>query len=812
MAEPREFTFHMIGHGHIDPTWLWRWTEGYEEVRATFRSALERMKETPEFKFTASSACFYQWVKSCDPKLFDEIKARVKEGRWELAGGWWLEPDCNVPCGEAIVRHGLYGQKFFEREFGQRARVGFNPDSFGHSGTFPQILKKLGLEYYVFMRPQAGKEMNFPKGTTFWWQAADGSAVLTCNILDTYLGDTETVDRMLSHCDSPYLNPGQRLILGFYGVGNHGGGPTKECIRLLREADGDSSMPSFVFSTLYDYMEAFLATTPLDEIAVVDTDLQHHARGCYSAHAETKRMNRRAEHALMTAERFAALASLLHNHPYPKAELERAWKDLLYNQFHDILAGTSLESSYADSRDQVGAARHAAHFILNESIQTIARHVDTTPEGNTILVFNPLPWPVRQVVTASPIAGRTLTAPVHIADAQGRVVAHQETQAEYVGAHAYSFLAEVPALGYTSYHVRSGAKTVKIGNAVDAEIIYMENAWWRLELDPYDGHIARLLDKRNKTEVLKRGNVLSALVDHSDTWSHDVVEYRSEAGRFGDARISIFENGPVRTTLRVQSKFRNSLADQFVTLYRESETIDIELRVDWREAFTMLKVAYETNLADAKVTSDTAYGYQERQGGRGEEPCQMWTDLSGTVQGKPYGFAVLNDSNYGFDVRDGILRLSLLRSPAFAYHDPSRYLATSSHEIMDQGKHVFRLQLMPHAGDWRKGDVVRKAWELNEPSIVHVESAHKGKLHAKSSFLEHKAENVVFSVLKMTEDGDDFVLRGYETSGKPANVSLRLASFAKPIGLTFDPHEIKTVCIERKKGFAETVSMLEEQE
>src|SRR5690606_15174611 len=169
--DARALTVHLVGHGHIDPTWLWRWTEGYEEVRATFRSSLERMDATPAFKFTASSACFYAWVEENDPEMFEEIRGRVAEGRWDIAGGWWIEPDCNVPCGESFIRQGLYGQRYFERAFGKRATVGFNPDSFGHAGTLPQILTKMGLHYYAHQRPEPAREMQFPGGATYWWRA-----------------------------------------------------------------------------------------------------------------------------------------------------------------------------------------------------------------------------------------------------------------------------------------------------------------------------------------------------------------------------------------------------------------------------------------------------------------------------------------------------------------------------------------------------------------------------------------------------------------------------------------------------------------
>ncbi|GMV92656.1 MAG: hypothetical protein AMXMBFR82_24340 [Candidatus Hydrogenedentota bacterium] len=810
MSDSKHITVHMVGHGHIDPTWLWRWTEGYEEVRATFRSALDRMDETPEFKFTASSACFYNWVKSCDSEMFEAIRKRVAEGRWEIVGGWWIEPDCNIPCGESFVRQGLYGQRFFQREFGIRATVGFNPDSFGHAGTFPQIYRKMGIDTYAYMRPMPIKEMAYPDGTTFYWESQDGSRVLACNLQDDYSADTNTRDRIEILAGHPHLNPGQTHVLGFYGVGNHGGGPTKIAIQQILETAKDKKAPNAIFSTLREYFDGFAAATKDKDIPVISTDLQHHAQGCYTTHAEVKRLNRQTEHALMTAERLATLTWVMFDHPYPQAALEKAWKDLLYNQFHDILAGTSIESSYEDSRDQMGSAKHAAKFITNESLQVLTRHIDTSAEGNTVVVFNPLPHPVTEVVTAPPIVARTLTKPLHIVDGEGNPIPMQVVADERVGSEAYAFKAEVPALGYRCYHVRSGVKKVKVDRKLKASHDYIENKWWRLEFDPYDGHLCRLYDRKREVEVLSKGNVLAALVDSSDTWGHGYDEYRTEAGRFGNAKLELLECGDVRATVRVQSRFRDSLADQFVTIYRESDTIDCTFRINWQERYTMLKLAYETGIVNGTATYDTAYGYQVRDTKGRENPGQMWFDVTGEIGGEKYGLAVLNDSKYGFDVLNGAMRVTLLRSAAYAHHDPARYDASQPFAIMDQGWHTIRVRLVPHAGSWQKAGVVQKAWALNEPCVVHVESAHPGTMPASFSGLSADADNVVLNVLKKSEDDDSVVVRGYETSGKKTNASIAVPGLKKPVGINFGAHEIKTLRVARTSGKVMETNLLEE--
>ncbi|MFH1739607.1 MAG: alpha-mannosidase, partial [bacterium] len=358
-------TLHAIGHGHIDPVWLWRWQEGYEEVRATFRSALDRMKETPDFCFIASSTLFYKWILETDPEIFEEVKARVKEGRWNIVGGWIVEPDCNIPGGESLVRQGLYGQRFIREHFGLTVTEGFNPDTFGHPGTLPQILKKLGFKTYTYMRPEPDLEMKY-EATTFWWQSRDGSRVLAGCIPVCYDVRPERLEKRFHEVQDPrYFVQDQRHLMLFYGVGNHGGGPTKACIAKILEFMDDTKNPPVLFSHLSRYYQAMRESLPEDAFPTVDTDLQHHARGCYTSHSEVKRLNRRSEHALMSAERWSSIGDLLLGIQYPVKEFQEAWERILFCQFHDVLAGTSIEEAYDDARDMCGATLWTTAKIKN---------------------------------------------------------------------------------------------------------------------------------------------------------------------------------------------------------------------------------------------------------------------------------------------------------------------------------------------------------------------------------------------------------------------------------------------------------------
>ncbi len=667
------------------------------------------------------------------------------------------------------------------------------------------------MDYYVYMRPAPVFEMDYPGGTTFWWEAADGSRVLACNLQETYNADDNVRARIHRLAQSPHLNPDQTHILGFYGVGNHGGGPTKRIIQDIKDLQREKDAPRVEFSTLMGYFQGFEQSMGSKEPPVVRRELQHHARGCYSVHAEMKRLNRRVEHALMTAERFATAAWLLDAQPYPHDQFEKAWTDLLYNQFHDILAGTSLESAYEDTFDQLGAARHRADAIINQSIQSIARDVDTTAEGNTIVVINPLTWDVSQPVVLSSIIERSLEQPLHLVDDNELPVPSQKIRGERVGGRRYVFTAEVPAMGYRLYHARSGAQTPTLKYALEPGKDFLENEWWRLELDSADGHIRKLFDKHRHVDVLRGGNILACLNDMSDTWSHDVEEYRIEAGRFGQARMKVVEQGDVLATMQITSSFGASSAIQEITLYRDSGMIDCQLRVNWQEQYRLLKLAFDTNIQDGTATYETAYGHETRPAKGQEEPGQQWFDLTGTIGGLPYGLAVLNDGQYGFDVRGGVMRVTLLRSPAFAHHDPERFDASAGYPIMDQGWHRFHFRLAPHPGAWQDTRIVKEAWELNAPMYAHVESAHPGKRPPKpKTLVGTEAANVLVSVVKQSEEGEDLIVRGYEIAGRPAETTLHIPLFDQSFKLRFAPHEIKTLRINPRTWAMREVNLLEE--
>ncbi|NPV67084.1 MAG: alpha-mannosidase [Anaerolineae bacterium] len=795
----KDTTLHMIGNAHIDPVWLWPWQEGFQEIRATFRSALDRMAEYDDFIFVASSAAFYEWVEHADPAMFEEIRQRVAEGRWQLVGGWWVEPDCNIPCGESFVRHGLIGQRYFKAKFGRTARVGFNIDSFGHSGSLPQILKKSGLDYYTFLRPMP-HEKSLP-GRLFWWEADDGSRVLAFRIPFEYLSWGQELDHHVRRC-ADEMKPPLDEFMCFYGVGNHGGGPTRANIESIHRLNADPGYPRIICSS----PEAFFTAIEAKKLPlpVVHGDLQKHASGCYAAHSGVKRWNRLAENRLLAAEKWALLAAWTTGLPYP-TNFNHAWKNVLFNQFHDILAGTSLESAYDDARDTYGEAMAVADRALNAAMQSFSRqiHIPLQEGVRPMVVFNPLTWPVRTNVELETYrwpAGAVLL------DDQDRPVPHQEVQSvTSTGRVRLSFMADLPALGYRTYRlVPEGAPAA--ATPIQASDGVLENERFRLEFDPETGCIASLYDRQAGVQVFSGPAARPVVIDDpSDTWGHNVFRFDQVIGEFRATSVRLVEHGPVKSVIRVTSTYGQSTLIQDFAMYPGCDQIDVSVVVNWQEQFKALKLRFPVNVKFMKVTHEIPYGHIEQTANGEETPFQSWVDVSGTSRDREvaYGLSLLNDGKYSHDVSVRDIGLTVLRSPAYANHMPSVLKPGGLYSFIDQGIQRFHYALLPHTGSWEQAGTVRRAAELNQrPFILHESFHPEGTLPQADSFIAVQPDHVMVTVLKQAEDGDDLIVRAYETAKIAARATIDLPHWGRTITAYFLPGEIKTFRVPRNPAQA----------
>jgi len=802
-------TLYMIGNAHLDPVWLWPWQEGYQEARATFKSVLDRMDEYPDFVFTCDQIVLLSWVEEQDPELFAKIQQRVAEGRWVNTGGWWVEPDCNTPMGESFARQGLYGQRYLKSRFDRPASVGMNVDPFGHNVMIPQILRGQGMDSYMFLRP-GPHESDFAQ-TLFWWESPDGSRVLGYRIPFEYGSPAGSVDGQTDKALGQ-LDKSLGDLMVFYGVGNHGGGPTKANIESIYRYDRMGSFGRMQMASPRRYFDEVLARGD-DFLAGLDVrkdDLQHHAPGCYSAHSGIKAWQRRAQHAVLTAERWAAVVATKFGVAYPREDLERAWKQILFNQFHDILPGSAIESSYDDARDQLGEAVAIAKRITTLAHNTIARQIDLPldPESQPVVVFNPHPWAVETDVDLQ--FGAKSTG-AHVITEEGELVLSQRSQSTATtddkGRGALVFRAAVPALGYRVYRLlRDDPAPVASSLTVSDTVI--ENDLVRIEIDPETGWLSSYLVKETGIDVLAGTDPSShtqVCEDPTDTWGHRVVSYAWPGDAMKVERIVVRETGPLRSRVRVERSWgRSTLAEEYV-LDADSPYLTVNATLDWREPAHLLKLRFPVGLEAPEATYEIPYGSLQRPVDGAEEPAQSWVDLTGTVGGASAGLTVVTTNKHGWDVSPATgegttasIGVTAVRSPVYSWHDPRLLSDESIYSYQDQGIQRFSYRLLPHAGDWRAAQPTRIAALLGQPVRAMLESFHEGSLPSSDSYAADGGAQVMITAVKGSEDpstgpgGADLIVRAVETTGRPGTASLELPVVGRTIEVEFGASQIRT--------------------
>ena len=602
-------TITLIGNAHIDPVWLWKRCEGLSEIKSTFRSALDRMKEFPDYIFTCACASYYRWVEIIDPGMFREIRERVEEGRWSIVGGMWVQPDCNIPSGEAFARQLLYSQRYFQETFGRTVTVGYNVDSFGHNGMLPQLLREAGIDCYVFSRP--GKEEKEGLPNLFLWESPDGSRVTAFRTVFGYnhslngcpdngkapcLAKLDVIQQMAQEQSLPFQH--------YYGVGNHGGGPSIRELTLLSAVCADD--PSVKFGSTRQYFDEVEKAGLTGTLPVVKDDLQHHASGCYAAHARIKAANRRTEYPLRAAESYVHLPACLLSVPSQTAAIRAAWERLLFNQFHDVLAGCCIREACDEALDGMATVRTAAGDVAALATQRLSWNIRTTDifdrspaqkndwkvwekegKGGPYVVFNPHSFPV------------TIPLPLNLAntgvtDEEGRPVPVQSIrgpQTNHWDHYNMLFLAELPALGYRTYYLyQDRLFENNAPSPVQAGETFLENEYLRVEFDPASGAAVRFLDKETGRELaggpIGRGLVMDDA--DSDTWGHGVYTFDKEVGVFAEASLRVLENGPVRAALRVVTRYGSSTLTQDFSLSTGRRALDVRYLLNWQEP---LKVA-----------------------------------------------------------------------------------------------------------------------------------------------------------------------------------------------------------------------------
>lgn len=797
---------HMIGNAHLDPVWLWDYREGFAEIKATFSSALERMKEDQDFIFTSSSAAYYKWVEHNNPEMFKEIQKRVKEGRWRIEGGAWIQPDCNLPSGESFVRQFLLGQNYFEEKFGIRSTVAYNVDSFGHNIILPQIIKKSGMDYYVFMRP--GPHEKMLPNHLFKFMSRDGSSVIAFRILYGYLSCADDIEFHVDRCFEQIDN--NNSIMCFYGVGNHGGGPTKENLATIHRLQANSDNREIVFSTPIQFFEE---NKNLELPCVMD-ELQYHAIGCYSALSAVKNANKKAECNLFKAEAMASISNLIGDSVnYPKNELRQAWENVLFNQFHDILPGTSIRSAYEDTFNLYGEANAIMSRLLNNSIQRLTWDIDIKHIENStpFVVLNLTQWQQEQPIEAEvPLK----YGDWDLFDYKGNKIECQIIESESTidrQVHPRGricFTTSLPSFGYKAFYLKQS--DIPKQNLSLPESFILENKFLKIEIDKSTGRILYMFDKQSKVQVFDdvgAGPVL--MEDMSDTWSHGITNYCGKILDFEVEDIQIVDYGRVKHCIRVIYSYKNSKFILEYSLYNNMKHLNVKVKSYLSDQQALVKLEYPIYVNAPKVTADMSFGYIERDCSGKESFYHKFVDLEGVHKEtqNAYGVSIATDGRYSYSADNNTLYITALRNTVYAHHEP--YICDNMYKnCTDEGYNEFELIIYPHSNTWKKADTLAISHQLNIKPIVQMESYHKGNKGTEDTFININKNNIVVSALKQCEKNKDFIIRLAEYMGHDTEVAVDILDFK--INLKFSPFEVKTIAFNLKDKIYREVDMLEE--
>jgi alpha-mannosidase len=859
---------YLVGHAHLDLAWLWPVPETWQAAQRTFESVLKLQSEFPDLIFCHSTPALYAWMEEHRPDLFAAIKKQVAAGCWEVVGGMWVEPDLNLISAESMVRQVFYGQRYAKEKFGELMRVAWLPDTFGFGWQLPQILRQGGVDYFVTQKLRWNDTTEFPHGA-FWWEGLDGTKIFS--MMSSPIGEGIESVKMASHAFDWQAKTNLQDALWLPGVGDHGGGPTRDMLEVAKrwkmspffprlefakavdylsliesqflpevaesssesdvpESDNQENLPALEFSNLSAMKNA---NPPISQLKTLprtlpvwkdELYLEFH-RGCYTTRADQKRQNRRCEELLYQAELLSSLATICTGAVYPKSELESAWKQILFNQFHDILPGSAIAQVYADANLAFAEVDRTCREILIKSLDAISAQISLPsppgPDAQPILIFNTLNWS-RSEVVAVPLPDAAAEA-WQIYDFSRRRLVSQIVRGDRPQSHStLLFLANnIPAVGYQVFWLcHEDAQTVDNACAspetekktelskltygiaqknppgqethfAAAEII-LENEFIRATVDGKTGDLSSIWDKVNNREVLNAagGNQLQAFQDSGqywDAWNIDpnYEKHQLPAPTLKD--ISWVEEGELRQSLRVVRQIGKSEFCQDYIVEIGSPLLKIKTVADWQESHILVKAAFGLNVEADFATCEIPAGAIDRttkpqtpaEKAKWEVPILRWTDISNDR----FGVSLLNDCKYGCDLQPNQIRLTLLRG------------STWPDEQADVGVSEFTCAVYPHSGNWQDAGTVRQGYELNLPLLVKVlpkleENGHK-TLPAVGKFLDLSAENLVLMAFKQSEDDSNvWILRCYECHGEEAKLELKSdlgLAISQPVDLLEQP-------------------------
>jgi alpha-mannosidase len=775
-AEPaKNYTADLIAHSHIDMNWLWPMAETVEVCRRDFTAMDHLMAAYGEFYFSQSQAATYREMETHYPALFEAIRRRVAGGQWEITASTWVEGDLNMAAGESIARHLLHTRRYIGDRFGVEPLICWEPDTFGHIGTMPQILKLAGVRYYYFCR--AGK-----RHPLFWWEGIDGSRVLAVQDLSGYGGNvtaSELATAVINFATPYNIHRGMYV----YGVGDHGGATTARDIEAARVIDATPYLPHAKPSPAVAFYEKAQAEQPT--LPTVRGELNTVFEGCYSTHGDIKRLNRTCENALLSAETAAALATVLA--AAPMESLAEAWRTLCFHQFHDILCGAAIGVTYREAHERMDEALAAASQTADAGLDALAAALDTgAGHGIRLVVFNSLACERTDVVSV-PAARFGDHIPAALIDTAGHRVPVQVS-----GDHLFFVAVDVPALGAAVYRPSADAMDADATTAAQAcgvrageKEATLDNGVLKLRVHPASGAVDQLVDHAAQRDVAgpwlgwgPEAKVNAGMLNRLQiAWEQP---HPMSAWNIGDltrvenlitgAEVKVIESGPVRGAIEVRRHFLHSTFTQRVVLYRGLRRVDFETEVDWHERGNahddapMLRATFTPYFGSTVAAYEIPFGAIERPEDGREVPALRWADLSERDSGN-YGLSLLNNGKYGHQAQGNTLGLTLVRASYEPDNNP------------DEGLHRFTYSLYPHAGGWATAGTDHRGAELNQPLLTVFTNGHAGPLQPAAAWLTCEPANVYVSAVKLAEDqpeqGQAVIIRLYEAHGQPAEAVLQ---------------------------------------
>lgn len=799
-----------IGHTHIDVAWLWRLKHTREKCARSFSTVLRLMERYPEYIFLQTQPQLYEYVKNDYPELYEAIKQKVKDGNWEVDGGMWLEADCNIPSGESLVRQILVGSRFIKEEFNKDVEYLWLPDVFGYSWALPQILKKSGIDMFMTTKISWNQYNRMPHDT-FKWRGIDGSEILTHFITTPepwsqpgswfYTYNGRLTPKTVKGVWDAYTDKGiTNDLLVSYGFGDGGGGVNREMLEYRKRLDKMPGLPNVKTGKASDYFRCLKEKVEKTEEYVHTWDgelyLEYH-RGTYTSQAYTKMMNRKLELLYRETEWLSTVACLTNNDwsLYANNEITKGWKTILRNQFHDIIPGSSITEVYEDAKQEYKEAEDIALDIQNK-----LEEIYINKDEHTWTIVNNSNWDRNESIDIKCDEDGSFY------DEDGNKLKYQRNKDEYTVE-----IKNIPALGYKRIILKIDDVQYDNNSVFEYCDGKISTPKYNIEWNEY-GQLTSIYDKENKREVLakgERGNVLQMFEDKPmahEAWDIDIF-YQEKMREVKDLQsVELIEDGNIKAVIRFKYKYMNTTISQDMIVYANSNRIDFKTNVDWREKKQLLKVAFVVDIRSTMATYDVQFGNVKRpthwntswDRARFESVAQQWVDLSE----RNYGVSLLNNCKYGHDIKDNVMRLTLLKS------------ATHPDPVQDQGEQNFTYSLLPHSGDFIDGNTVKHAYELNQP-LKSIKGMLKSEV--KKQLFKFNDANILVDAIKKAEDEDMIIIRFHDYSGSRQNVSIdsdyeitgwmETNLMEKPIenlrnensiNVVVNPYEIKTLMIKMK--------------